>query len=246
MSPAPAGARTPRRVLVVSWPYPPVPSVGGNRWLAITRHLREWGHDVTILTTSMFGARPEDGPERVVRTYDLAGGTVVRKLLSRPALGNTGGERPPAETEAPALLSKVLVPDAWVASWVPFAAAAARRLVRERAIECVVTTVPYESAHLIPFVLGRRRPAWVADFRDGWSFEPHRPPFPTAPQRALDAWLERQVVLRADRVLAATLPIAEDFRARYGSTPFTYPTAGIPRRLPRRLRWTCPSWTRIA
>ena len=142
--------------------------------------------------------------------------TVVRKLLSRPALGNTGGERPPAETEPPALLSKVLVPDAWVASWVPFAAAAARRLVRERAIECVITTVPYESAHLIPFVLGRRRPAWVADFRDGWSFEPHRPPFPTAPQRALDAWLERQVVLRADRVLAATLPIAEDFRARYG------------------------------
>ena len=64
MSPAPAGARTPRRVLVVSWPYPPVPSVGGNRWLAMSKYLREMGHDVTVFTTSAFGALPDDGASR--------------------------------------------------------------------------------------------------------------------------------------------------------------------------------------
>ncbi len=201
---------------------------------------------MTILTTSMFGARPEDASERVVRAHDLAGAGLVRKTLSRPALGNAGGKAPPVETAAPALLTKVLVPDAWIASWVPFAAATARRLVRERAIDCVITTVPYQSAHLIPFLLGRGRPAWVADFRDGWGFEPHRPPFPTAPQRALDAWLERQVVRRADRVLAATLPIAEDFRARCGVDAVHVPNGWDPAAAPERIRWTCPSWIQIA
>jgi glycosyltransferase involved in cell wall biosynthesis len=110
----------------------------------------------------------------------------------------------------------VVVPDAWLLSWVPFAARAARRVVAERGIDCLVTTTPYESTHLIGFGLGRRRPAWVADFRDGWSFESHRPPFPTAAQRALDRRLERAVVTRADRVVGATMPIVEDFRERLG------------------------------
>ena len=42
-----------RRLLIVTYPYPPVPSVGGNRWLAMTKYLRRAGHDV---------AAPEDAP----------------------------------------------------------------------------------------------------------------------------------------------------------------------------------------
>ena len=74
-----------------------------------------------------------------------------------------------------------------------------------RDVDVVVTTGPPDSVHLIGLALGRRRPAWIADFRDGWSFEPLREPFPTAAQRRLDVWLEGRAVRAAD---AAAKPSA--------------------------------------
>ena len=44
------------------------------------------------------------------------------------------------------------------------------------AVDCLVTSSPPESVHLIGLLLGHRRPPWIADFRDGWSFEPLRDP----------------------------------------------------------------------
>ena len=45
-----------RRILVISYPYPPMPTVGANRWLAMTKYLRRRGHRVDVLTTSAFGS----------------------------------------------------------------------------------------------------------------------------------------------------------------------------------------------
>jgi len=92
----------------------------------------------------------------------------------------------------------------------------ARRIVRDRAIDCVVTTSAYESNHLVGLALGDRRPAWLADFRDGWTFHPWKPEFPTTAQRRLDRWLERRVVQTADRVVVVERPVGDDFRDRLG------------------------------
>jgi glycosyltransferase involved in cell wall biosynthesis len=102
-------------------------------------------------------------------------------------------------------------------SWAPFALRAARRLTREYAFDCVITTSPPESTHLVGLLLGTSRPAWVADFRDGWTFEPHRERFPARGQRALDGWLERKVATTAEVAIGATLPIAEDLERRLGA-----------------------------
>ncbi len=61
-----------RRILVVSYPHPPMPSVGGNRWLAMSKYLRRAGYDVELLgTTSAFGSLPDDGELSVHRAGDL-------------------------------------------------------------------------------------------------------------------------------------------------------------------------------
>jgi glycosyltransferase involved in cell wall biosynthesis len=78
----------------------------------------------------------------------------------------------------------------------------------------VITTSAYESTHLIGLCLGGARPAWIADFRDGWTFHPWREPFPTAFQRRLDARLERAVVRSADRTIVVERSVGEDFRDR--------------------------------
>jgi glycosyltransferase involved in cell wall biosynthesis len=212
-----------RRLLIVSYPFPPMPSVGAHRWDAMARHLRRLGNEVTIVTTSAFGPmRNADEERHVARVADLTSARSVRRLFGRgplPAASDApaaliAGQ--PLESPLPESLRKIFVPDLYVATWVPQATVVARRVVRERRIECVITTSPYESTHLMGPALRRAGAAWVADFRDGWSFEPHRPGFPTGLQRRLDRWMERHVAGRADRVVAATSPIADDFRGALG------------------------------
>jgi glycosyltransferase involved in cell wall biosynthesis len=203
------------RILVCTHQYPPMPSVGGNRWLAMSKYLRRAGYEVEVLTTAAFGSLLDDAEQGVHRAYDLVGARWLRGAVRRPSLPEPG--KPAVEdTPPPAIVTKLVVPDHCAVTWVPFATREARRLLGRRRFDCVVTTSAYESAHLIPLLLGRRRPAWVADFRDGWTFHAWREPFPTRAQRRLDAALERRVVTTADRVTCVELPVAGDLNARFG------------------------------
>ena len=219
----------PRRILIVSHSYPPVPSVGGNRWLAMAKYLRRAGHEVSVLTTSAFGGLPEDERDGVVRASDLISARLLRRAFRRPQLTAAGtGAATPIDKPAGALITKVVVPDHLAVTWAPFATRLARRVVRERAIDCVVTTSAYESNHLVGLGLGDRRPAWIADFRDGWTFHPWKPKFPTAAQRGLDRWFERRVVQTADRVVVVERPVGDDFRGRLGIDPVYIPNGWDP------------------
>lgn len=215
-----------RRILVISYVHPPIPSVGGNRWAALATHLGRLGHEVTILTTRAYGAVA--GEHDVIRTADLNASPLLRRLLRRPALPPPGAPAIGEERSPPAILTGVLVPDAFVVSWLPAALIACRRLLRSRDYDCVVTSSPFESTHLLGLLLGERRPPWLADFRDGWRFESLRPPFPTRPQRALDRELERRVALGADAATAATPPIAEDLERRLGAAATWVPNGWDP------------------
>jgi glycosyltransferase involved in cell wall biosynthesis len=202
-------------LLVVTYYYPPNPGSGGVRWEALSKYLRRMGHTVTVLTRG--GPNTEHGDSGdVVHVPDLDSSPILRRVLRRPPLTSSSSQ-PTYAKAPPALLTKVLVPDAHLLSWNPQALRIARRIVHERSIDCVITSSPPDSTHLIGLALGRRRPAWIADLRDGWLFEPLRDPFPTSFQRALDRRLERAIASRADCVTAATMPIVEDLRARLGA-----------------------------
>ena len=123
-------------------------------------------------------------------------------------------------------LSKVLVPEPLVAAWAPFARSRALRLNRRERFDCVITSSPPESAHAVGRALARRGVAWVADLRDAWTFEPIRPPFPTALQRRLDERLERRWLGSADAVVCVSRPVADDLRGASGSSRRWSPTAG--------------------
>lgn len=217
-----------RRILVVTYAWPPQPSAGYSRWQALAHYLQQMGVGVGFLTTGAFGELPDDRAKSVTRTYDLAGARPIRRLLRRPPLP-TGGTTFDEEQPPGALITKVIVPDAFLVSWVPFALRSMARLVRTRGYDCVVTTSPYDSTHLIGLAARQLGPAWLADFRDPWVFEPVREAFPFQVQRRLDARLERTVVRRADRVVANQVPVLEDFRRRLGVSGGYVPNGWDPR-----------------
>src|SRR5262245_28928612 len=99
-----------KRILVVSYTFPPMPTVGGNRWLAMSKYLRRAGYEVEILTTSAFGSLPGDHDESVHRATDLVGATWLRRALRRPQIPKPG-EPAVDDTPPPALVTKVVVPD---------------------------------------------------------------------------------------------------------------------------------------
>jgi glycosyltransferase involved in cell wall biosynthesis len=204
-----------RRLLVITYNHPP-DRTGGHRWALMGAWLRTLGHRVTTITTSAYGTLPDDLETDTQRVANLAASPALRRVLRRPPL-RVGATVEPVVAKPPSrLLRDVVVPDAELISWALGVVPVARRLVRERAIDCLVTTGPPHSTHLVGLALGRASPAWIADFRDGWRYEPLRPGWPTRIQDRLDAALERRVVRGADAVIGVTRPIADDLRSRLG------------------------------
>jgi glycosyltransferase involved in cell wall biosynthesis len=224
---------SPRAFLVIVHPYPPTPSSGAHRWGAIVKYLRRAGHDVRVVTSGAFGTLADPEQERgVTRTADLMASPRLRRLAGiAPLAAPDGSAAPPggAAPELPAVLTRVLVPDAFLASWAPMALAAAWRSLRQQPADCVISSSPNESAHVVGLALRRRLGhAWIADLRDGWTFERFLPEFPTAAQRSLNRAVERRALTGADAVMAATEPIAADLRRRLGIEVAHVPNAWDP------------------
>ncbi len=204
-----------RSILLVAYFYPPCRDTGAHRPAAMAKYLRRLGHRVTVLTTAAYGRLDDDAGLDVVRTTDaqlwrarLHGRDHVDALYD----SDTYSGRPHP-------LSRVIVPEPLALAWAPFALSAALRLERRRRFDCVITSSPPESVHAVGRALQRRGVAWVADVRDGWTFEPLRPSFPTAAQHRLDLLLERRWLGGADEVVCVSRPVADDLSRRLGVEP---------------------------
>jgi glycosyltransferase involved in cell wall biosynthesis len=211
-------------LLLVAYFYPPCRDTGAHRPAAMAKWLRRLGHRVTVLTTSAYGQGDPAGEEDVVRSADL------QRLRARLH----GRDRVDALFDSdtysgrPHVLSRIVVPEPLVAAWAPFARRDAIRLNARERFDCVITSSPPESVHLVGRALRRRGVPWVADLRDGWTFEPIRPEFPTALQRRLDGRLERRWLGDADAVVCVSRPAADDLRGRLGLDPELIPNGWDP------------------
>ena len=178
----------------------------------MAKYLGRAGYAVAVLTSISSGRGPIEGAVAVVRTRDaLTSALNWRRRQFAALVGGSGESYGP-----PSQLASVAVPDLSLITWLPFALPAALRLGRSRHFDCVVTTSPPPSAHLIGLALHRSGIPWVAELRDGWTFEPPHAPWPLGAQRRLDRCLERNVLQRADAVIGVTAPIVEDLEQRYG------------------------------
>jgi glycosyltransferase involved in cell wall biosynthesis len=199
-------------LLLVSQYAPPSPLIAARRIGGLAKYLGRLGYRVTVLTSSLSGDAPIDGAADVVRTPDVMTSRLNWRRRSFAALGGAV----PASYSRRSAIESVVIPDLGAITWSPFALRRSRRLADKVAFDCVVTSSPPQSAHLVGLALRRRGIPWIAELRDGWTFEPPRPPWPTGLQRRLDAMLERSVLGRADLVVGVTEPIVEDARRRLG------------------------------
>ena len=224
------------RLLIITYYFPPETSVGARRWRAMSRWLRRLGHEVDHPHDAgvRHAARRHrrngaDIRPRRVHT-DARAPTAPRVDTNRlPRRGHPPTRRPP-EPRGGARRSR----RSWVTCWFPTRKSwdGTRPPRRPPGAWCASDGSlrdhdgPPHSTHLIPLALGHRRPAWIADFRDGWGL--NRYASPAAAGRWLDAYFERKVVEEAEAVIGVTRPIADDLVTRLGADRYMFRTAGIP------------------
>ena len=209
--------QTHKRVLVVSYYWPPSGGGGVQRWLKFAKLLPEFGWDLVVVTPSNPDV-PVTDPSLISDVHD---GVEVwsfpvwepTRALSKLGLQGSTSRLGASQSSSPSLASKVVkwvrgnvfVPDARV-GWVKPATRKTLARLRREPVDLIVTTGPPHSMHLIGLALKRATGLpWVADFRDPWSTMDYLDDFGLGPRaRRLIAKMERAVVANADRILVTS------------------------------------------
>ena len=203
------------KVLLVSFYFPPAGGGGVQRPLKLAQYLPALGIETHVLA-------PDD-PQWIHRDEALRVPTQAWVHRAR-YLGPSG--RKPAEelygkqglarmtTQARLLGRRALVPDENV-SWNITAIPAAIRLVREHAIDVVITTSPPNSIHLVGAAVKRFTGArWIADLRDSPVAHVHRRSESAAvrAKERVDLSLAKLVARSADAIVCVADFIADEVR----------------------------------
>jgi glycosyltransferase involved in cell wall biosynthesis len=196
------------RILIVSMYWPPAGGAGVQRPLKLSGHLAALGHEVHVLAPDNPKWLHCDPSLRAPEGVTVHRARNVGPRARRPAeelRGARGLDR--AALRAGLAARGLLVPDASVL-WLLTAVPAARRLVRERRVDVVLTTSPPGSVHLVGVAVRRSTSVrWAADLRDSLAMHAHRRRDIRGERR-----LARVVAERADAVVCAAHAIAEEMR----------------------------------
>ena len=215
--------RPERSVLMVGYYYTPIENPGTRRLGAFARYLPQYGYRPVVLTTSSYGACADDDARLIFRAPDIldVGRWLARRVYCARSvdLGDRLSPMITPDSRLSRVLEHVLIPDIHI-GWVPGAVLRGRALLRSSAFGVIFSSSPPPSAHLAALALKRMSGLpWVADFRDGWTFEPPNPVMFTSPARLrIERTLERAVVLSTDRIVTVNRVIADDLRRRYPAT----------------------------
>jgi glycosyltransferase involved in cell wall biosynthesis len=199
----------------VAYAFPPVAGSGVFRPLRLAKYLPRLGWSVTVLTVSA-RVRAIRDPALLREVPD--GVDVVRTPSLEPRNALLAANRLGLGGWARRIEPWLMLPDAQ-RGWVPFARLGARRLLRERPHDVLVTTAGPYSAHLVGLAIKERSGIpWVADFRDEWTTNPYlRDAYPSERYRRYNEALERRVLESCDVVSCVSGPWLDALHARVPS-----------------------------
>lgn len=209
-----------KTLLFIAYFFPPLGGGGVQRSLKFARYLPDHGWQPLVLTArrsrywltdpTLLRELPDE--VQIHRTFS-PDGLWLSSLVARR--GAAAVRRGGSTSRLRRLASCVLVPDVY-RPWKPFALRAARRIMRERRVDAILTTSSPDSAHLVGRDLARESGVpWVCDFRDPWT---RRIAFdaPTRWHARRHETLERRVLTDASRIIVTTRETGEEFTQRVG------------------------------
>ncbi len=219
-----------KKLLVITYYFPPSGGAGVQRVLKFVKYLREFDIEPVVLTVQDgdFPTRDEslmsDVPAttKVYRTKIFEPYALYRKLTGKPPdapvdvnnIPKPGEKRTLSEHAAEFVRSNFFIPDARI-GWLPVARAQALKIIAEEKIDCLYSSSPpYTTALIAKSLAKKTRLPWIAGFRDPWTG------FLSTPVRyglakKIDTYLERSVYEQCDKMEVAWKGIGKDFQKKY-------------------------------
>lgn len=208
-----------KKVLVVSYYFPPRPAVGGLRPFGLAKYLPEFGWKAVILTARLPG-RPAQGIEVIETPYSDTFG-LGKKILGLDSQQNimsqiaqlkkrlhVESERSPLDFVLTTWGEVVAYPDAQ-RRWRARAVAAGNEYLGRESVDAILSTSSPPTSHIVARELKRKhRVPWVADFRDLWT-QNHYYPYSRV-RRAIERRLELQTLATADALVTISEPLANE------------------------------------
>ena len=231
-----------KKVLIVTYYWPPSGGAGVQRWLKFSKYLPEYGWEPVIFTPENPEFDQKDDsllkevhPELEVLKFPIWEPYKLFKKLSRTKELKQGQI---LEAHSNGLFKKLavwlrgnfFVPDPRI-FWVKPASEYLLSILEANEIKHVITTGPPHSIHLIGKRLKCKKPAltWIADFRDPWTrWEILAKMNISGPVWKRHKKLEQSVLKISDAVLTVGPTIAEDFK-KLGTRHVQWITNGFDR-----------------
>ncbi len=231
-----------KKVLIITYYWPPSGGSGVQRWLKFAKYLPEFGWQPVILTVDpQYASYPqrdeslqrEIGSDCLVYTtksfelYNLYKWLSGKKEVPYGGFANESKEGM-LQKISKFLRGNFLLPDPRK-GWNKYAFKKAAELIREFNIETVVTTSPPHSTQLIGLKLKQKfNIRWIADLRDPWTDIYYYNQFNhTALARKIDLGYERKVIENADQLITVSEDVKRIF-AEKSELPIAAKTVVIP------------------
>ena len=208
-----------KKVLIITYYWPPGGGAGVQRWLKFVKYLRQFGWE-PIVYTALNGEMPvvdnsleKDVPHgvRVIREPIWEPYSIYKKFIGRKkgekinaSFLNENKKGGIAEKISVWIRGNFFIPDARK-FWVKPSVKKLLQLIRTEEIGYVISSGPPHSMHLIALALKREIAGlrWVADFRDPWTnIDFYEKLMLTQRADRLHHRLEREVLLNADLVIS--------------------------------------------
>ena len=219
-----------KRVLIISYYWPPTGGSGVQRWVKFAKYLPAEGWQPVIYTpenpeqlavdetlAAEVPAEAEIIRRRIVEPYGM-----YKKVLRRSGHSKEAVEVNPVNAQNKSFLQKAAMwvrgnlfrpdPRCW---WIRPSVRFLKKYLKDHPVDLIVSTGPPQSMHLIGRKLAQETGLpWIADFRDPWTkifYFKH-----LSMTRATKRWhekMEKRVLDEATRVVAVSPLVQQEFQA---------------------------------
>ena len=218
-----------KRVLIVSYYWPPTGGSGVQRWVKFAKYLPSEGWQPVIYTpenpeqlavdASLENEVPVEA--EVIRTRIIEPYELYKKVLRQSGHSKEAVEVNPVNAQNKSLLQKMAM---WVRGnlfrpdprclWIGPSVRFLKKYLKEHPVDLIVSTGPPQSMHMIGLRLARETGLpWIADFRDPWTKIFYFKHLAMTP--ATERWhkkMEKKVLDEASAVVAVSPLVQQEFQ----------------------------------